>query len=90
MMETNITQYKLKQNNVTYILTTSLIGEQIKLKCEDNLKEIFESTFSMDDLIKLSKYFSSILSVKQVQTYLNAIIQKKRVGLLFQNNSTFY
>ena len=87
MIERNESRYQIEQNNKIYILSTSLIGDKIKLFCQDSNSQVYEGQFGMNDLIKLSKYFHPNHKVEQIQMYLNGIIEKQRVGIN-QNDST--
>ena len=86
MVERNETRYQLEQDNKTYILTTSLINDKLKLKCQDSNSQNFIGTFNMNDLLRISRYFSSTNSVEQVQLYLNGIIEKQRIGIFPKEN----
>ena len=82
MVERNITRYHLEQSdNKSYILTTSLLNDKLKLTCQDSNSQIFIGTYSLLDLLNLSKYFKTTRSVDQVQQYLNGIIEKQRVEI---------
>ena len=82
MVERNASRYQLQQDNKIYILKTSLIDDKIKLACQDSsTQEIFIGLFTLNDLIKLSKYFQVTHTLEQIQKYLNGIIEKQRVGL---------
>ena len=82
MVERNASRYQLQQDNKVYILKTSLIDDKIKLACQDSsTQEIFIGLFTLNDLIKLSKYFQVTHTLEQIQKYLNGIIEKQRVGL---------
>jgi hypothetical protein len=83
MVERNDSRYQLQQDNKTYILKTSLIdNDKIKLACQDSsTKEIFIGVFTLNTLIKLSKYFQITHTLEQIQKYLNGIIEKQRVGI---------
>ena len=82
MVERNPSRYQLQQDNKAYILKTSLIDDKIKLACQDSLtQEIFIGLFTLNDLLKLSKYFQVTHTLEQIQKYLNGIIEKQRVGI---------
>ena len=82
MTERNITRYHLEQSdNKSYILTTSLINDKLKLACQDSNSQTFVGAFTLMDLLKLSKYFKTTRSVDQVQQYLNGIVEKQRVEI---------
>ena len=82
MAERKITRYHLEQSdNKSYILTTSLINDKLKLACQDSNSQTFVGAFTLMDLLKLSKYFKTTRSVDQVQQYLNGIVEKQRVEI---------
>ena len=86
MTERNITRYHLEQSdNKSYILTTSLINDKLKLTCQDSNSQTFVGAFTLMDLLNLSKYFKTTRSVDQVQQYLNGIVEKQRVEI-YQDN----
>ena len=86
MAERNITRYHLEQTgNKSYILTTSLINDKLKLTCQDSNSQTFLGAFTLMDLLNLSKYFKTTRSVDQVQQYLNGIVEKQRVEV-YQDN----
>ena len=87
MTERNITRYHLEQSdNKSYIFTTSLINDKLKLTCQDSNGQTFLGAFTLLDLLKLSKYFKTTRSVDQVQQYLNGIVEKQRVEI-YQDNT---
>ena len=87
MVEINESRYQLEQNDKIYILSTSLIENRLKLVCQDSNSQIYIGEFTMNDLIKLSKYFQPTHKIDQIQCYLNGIIEKQRIGI-FQNGTS--
>ena len=81
MIERNESRYQLEQDNKIYILATSLLGDKLKLVCQDSNSQTFFGAFNLTDLLKISRYFQSIHSVEQIQKYLNGIIEKQRVSI---------
>ena len=81
MQERNETSYRLEQDNQVYILTTSLIADKLKLMVKDSQNEIYKGEFTINDLLKISRYFNNTKNVENVQKYLNGIIEKQRVGI---------
>ena len=86
MLERNETHYQLDQDNKVYILKTSLINDKIKLMCKDSFNQIYQGAFNMNDLLNISRYFSTTNSVDQVQLYLNGIIENQRIGIFPEGN----
>ena len=76
MAERNVSGYQLEQDNTIYILNTSLIGDKIKLLCKESI-QTYEGIFSMNDLVKLSKYFQPNHTIDQIQMYLMELLKDK-------------
>ena len=87
MVERNEVSYQLEQHNQIYILTTGLLDNKLKLSCENSNSEKYISEFTMNDLVKLSRYFSTTRTIEQVQNYLNGIIEKQRVSISLKDNT---
>ena len=68
-MESNVNSYKLEQHNKEYILTTSVIDNELKISCKIITEPtmIFSRTFTVEALQKLDEMF------KIIQTPLDAI-----------------
>ena len=82
MTERNLTRYRLDQSdNKVYILSTSLVNDKLKLACQDSNSQTYIGSFTLLDLLNLSKYFKTTRSVDQVQQYLNGIVEKQRVEI---------
>ena len=87
MTEINESRYQLEQNGKVYILSTSLIENRLKLVCEDSNSRIYIGEYTMNDLIKLSRYFQPNHTIDKIQVYLNGIIENQRIGI-FQNGNS--
>ena len=87
MVEINESRYQLEQNDKIYILSTSQIENRLKLVCQDSNSQIFIGEFTLNDLIKLSKYFQPNHKISQIQSYFNGIIENQRIGI-FQNGKS--
>ena len=82
MSEININRYHLEQaDKMTYILSTSLIEDKLKILCQDSKSQVFIGLFTLDDLIKISLYFKPIKNIELVLKYLNGIIEKQRAEI---------
>ena len=87
MTERNEARYQLEQDNKVYILTTCLVDDKLKLVCQDSNSQKYIGEFNMNDLLKLSRYFNAARNIEKVQTYLNGIIEKQRVGIFSEQNT---
>ena len=74
--------FQINQNNKLYSLTTSLSKDKINLVCKDETNnQIYESSFTLPELLRISKYFSPNYTLEQILLYLNGIIEKQRVRI---------
>ena len=88
-METRPQKYELSQNGKKYILSTQILGENIKLTCiETGISNppIFEGEFSITQLRQLSTIFNTISSIIQALELLNQTIENQKVSVEPQGN----
>ena len=81
MEERNKVIFQLNQNNQLYTISTSLTKDKINLECKDSRSQIYENTFSLPELLRISQYFQPTHSIEQIQAYLNGIIEKQKIGI---------
>ena len=82
MDERNKVIFQLNQNNRLYSLTTSLSKDKINLVCKDETNnQIYESSFTLAELLQISNYFQPNYTLEQILLYLNGIIEKQRVRI---------
>ena len=81
MEERNKVIFQLNQNNQLYTISTSLSKNKINLECKDSRSQIYENSFSLPELLRISRYFQPNHSIEQIQTYLNGIIEKQKIGI---------
>ena len=82
-METNINIYNLSQEGKQYILQSSLIGNRLRLSCKNlsNQKIKFTREFTMEELKKLDKIFSSITTPYQALQCFDTIMKNQKVSV---------
>ena len=81
MEERNKVTFLSLQNNILYTISTSLTGNKINLVCKDSNHKVFENSFSVAELIKISEYFKPNYTIEQVQLYLNGIMEKQKISI---------
>ena len=81
MEERNKVIFQLNQNNQLYTISTSLSKNKINFECKDSRSQIYENSFSLPELLWISRYFQPNHSIEQIQTYLNGIIEKQKIGI---------
>ena len=81
MEERNKVTFELYQNNILYTISTSLIGNKLNLVCRDSNSKVFENSYTMPELLKISHYFKPEHTTEQVQLYINGIMEKQKIGI---------
>ena len=87
-IEENLQKYQLVQDNIIYILSTSLIGINLKLACsrnEINNNANYSSIFTIDQLKKADQIFEIANDCEDVQWIFEEVILAKSVGILEYN-----
>ena len=88
LIEENLQKYQLVQDNNIYILSTSLIGINLKLACsrnEINNNANYSSIFTIDQLKKADQIFEIANDCEDVQWIFEEVILAKSVGILEYN-----
>ena len=89
-VEENLQKYQLIQENIIYILSTSLIGINLKLSCykfegNNNPDIIYSSIFTIEQLKKADPIFQIANDCEDVQWIFEEVILAKSVGILEYN-----
>ena len=85
--EENLQKYQLIQDNIIYILSTSLIGINLKISCfryegNNNPNNIYTSIFTIEQLKKSDPIFEIANDCEDVQWIFEEVILAKSVGIL--------
>ena len=83
-MENNIQRYELSQNGRTYILSTQIENEYIKITCIETGTSnhlVYNEKFSLNDLKRLSPIFSNIFTELEAQELINRVIENQKVSV---------
>ena len=95
-MESNMSTYKLEQTGKVYMLTTSIVGDKIRLACKNSSSpknKKFSRDFSVEQLRKLDKLFNVLKSPLSAIQYIDEALRQQKVGVSEENNGikiTFY
>jgi hypothetical protein len=89
-IEENLQKYQLIQDNIIYILTTSLIGINLKLSCyrydeNNNPDPVYTSIFKIEQLKEADQIFQIANDCEDVQWIFEEVILAKSVGILENN-----
>lgn len=87
LREENVQKYQLIQDDKIYILTTGLIGQNLKLSCyeyHENIKDElgYSSIFTIDQLRGADPIFRMIKDCEDVQWIFEEVILAQSVGIL--------
>lgn len=87
LREENVQKYQLIQDDKIYILTTGLIGKNLKLSCyeyHENIKDElgYSSIFTIDQLRGADPIFRMIKDCEDVQWIFEEVILAQSVGIL--------
>jgi hypothetical protein len=87
-MESNINKYKLEQNGKEYALTTSIIGNRLRLSCKNVVNQYIKFTrdFTLEDLKQLDKIFNVISNPYQALKYFDNILKNEKVKVLEESD----
>jgi hypothetical protein len=88
-MESNVNSYKLEQNNKDYILTTSIIDNELKISCENKEDPtlIYSRTFTMEALQKIDKIFKIIKTPLDAIKWIDKALKVQKVGIIDEASS---
>lgn len=84
-LEENIQTYQLSQKDNDYILTTGVVGNNIRITCQENNSltgPYYASDFSLEQLCSLNKYFNLVETISNAQSELNKAIERQKVGVV--------
>ena len=81
MEERNKIIFHINYQNKSYSISTSLTGDRINFVCQDPNSQIYENNFTLQELLTISKYFHPNHTLENIQTYINGMIEKQRIGI---------
>ena len=81
MEERNKIIFHINYQNKSYLISTSLTRDKINFVCQDPNSQIYENNFTLQELLTISKYFHPNHTLENIQTYINGMIEKQRIGI---------
>ena len=81
MEERNKIIFHINYQNKSYLISTSLTRDKINFVCQAPNSQIYENNFTLQELLTISKYFHPNHTLENIQTYINGIIEKQRIGI---------
>ena len=88
-MESNVNSYKLEQNNKDYILTTSIIDNELKISCENKEDPtlIYSKTFTIEAFQKIDEIFKIIKTPLDAIKWIDKALKVQKVGIIDEASS---
>ena len=80
-MESNQNSYRLQQGEIVYILSTSLLGDIIKITCNNKKGQQYTRKFTLDELKTLDGLLYKIQSPKEAIEFLDEALSKQKVAV---------
>ena len=86
-MSSNIQKFQLSQGGKSYILTTEIENEFVKVTCVESqvpnsIKYL--GLFSLNHLRRLSKIFDTMTTIYEAQEFLNSTIENQKVSIQYE------
>ena len=88
-MESNVNSYKLEQNNKDYILTTSIIDNELKISCKNKEDPtlIYSRTFTIEAFQKIDEIFKIIKTPLDAIKWIDEALKVQKVGIIDEASS---
>jgi len=82
-MESKVNSYKLTQKTNTYILTTSIQGNEVKLTIKNTISsQVFAHTYTVDTWKRIGSIFESIQTPEDVIQWLHRTLKVHKVKVI--------
>ena len=86
-MESNVHSYQLTQKTKVYILTTSVLGNDIKISVKDkNGTLAFSRNFTVETWKKIGAVFESIQTAQDAIQWINTTLKTQKVKIIEEGN----
>ena len=84
-MESKTNDYQLKQGNMIYVLSTSIVENAIRLSCKNQAGKKYSRDFTIYDLGSIDQIFNQIKSEQEAIEYLDRALKIYKVGVSEDN-----
>ena len=84
-MEEHINSYKLEQNNKEYIFSTSIVGNKMRMSCQNSQGKKFYRDFTVEQLKQIDDIFNFIKTPHHASEYIDKALRKEKVGVSEDN-----
>ena len=93
MMEYNIQKYQFHQNGKDYVVSTGLVGERVRITCQENLTldgPFYSNEFSLYDLRAANQFFRLAQTPEEALIEINKGIERQKTALKPGINDTMH
>ena len=90
-MEYNTQKYQFNQDGRVYVVSTGLVGNRIRITCQENLAldgPFYSNEFTLDDLRHANQFFMLPQTPEEALLEINKGIERQKSGLQKGNNDT--
>jgi len=84
-MEEHINSYKLEQNNKEYIFSTSIVGNKMRMSCQNSKGKKYYRDFTVEQLRQIDDIFNFIKTPHHASEYIDKALRKEKVGVTEDN-----
>ena len=84
MMEYNIQKYQFHQDGRDYVVSTGLVGDRVRITCQENLSldgPFYSNEFSLHDLRAANQFFKLTQTSEEALNEINKGIERQKSGL---------
>ena len=86
-MEEHINSYKLEQNNKEYIFSTSIVGNKMRMSCQNSKGKKYYRDFTVEQLKQIDDIFNFIKTPHHASEYIDKALRKEKVGVNEDNGN---
>ena len=90
-MEYHTQKYQFNQDGGDYVVSTGLVGDRIRITCQESLAldgPFYSGEFSLDDLRRINQFFMLPQTPEEALLEINKGIERQKSGLSKGNNDT--
>ena len=80
-MESQVNYYQLKQGNLLYVFSTSIVNNLIRLSCKNSYGKKFSRDFSLYEINSIDPMFSQINSEQEAINFIDKSLNVHKVGI---------
>ena len=84
-METNVNEYQLKQGDILYFFTTSLVENKIRFSCKELTGKKNYKDYSISELKSIDPFFYEIKTNEDAIEFIDNALKKYQVAVLEEN-----